>query len=207
MTTIEQIKRDLDELYYRVNNLSGGGVASVKGNVVDNTDPNNPVVTAALSVVRNTLPTVFDDDTQGFTVGSRIFVPDDGNGFVNAEYICTDNTTGAAVWVPAEGYYSFVGLVEIVAGGGVNELQVVQVLKNTLPTFTISGGDGDYGITANIAGSYANMVHQSGVFDFNITYNVETVTANTFRLQFRDFSGSLHASITHAAIIEIRMPL
>lgn len=40
-------------------------------------------------------PTVNDDDTLGYEVGSRWA---DSTNF--AVYVCTDATTGAAVWVP-----------------------------------------------------------------------------------------------------------
>ena len=160
MLTNQQIEKHLNELYYLARKGSEGG-----------------------TVVRNTLPTVDDDNTQGFTVGSRIFVPDNGTGYINAEYICTDNSTGAAVWQPVEGYYEWVGLMKVDYDEGNDEynLSVDTVIKNTLPEFTITGINGEYNLTSVEPGAFSNMVRQSGLFARNNQgWYIQPIDANEF---------------------------
>jgi len=74
---------------------SVGSVVSVTGSWVDNTDPVNPVVGTPFSNWTATVvPTVTDDDTAGYIIGSTWINTTTGQLFT-----ATDVTTGAAVWV------------------------------------------------------------------------------------------------------------
>jgi len=73
---------------------SVGSVVSVTGSWVDNTDPVNPVVGTPFSNWTATVvPTVTDDDTAGYIIGSTWINTTTGQLFT-----ATDVTTGAAVW-------------------------------------------------------------------------------------------------------------
>ncbi len=78
-----------------------GGVQSVTGYWVDNSDPANPIVIAPKTTVSTGNPTVTDDDTQGYSINSQWF-----NKNTDIIYVCTDVTTGAAVWEAVTGYGS-----------------------------------------------------------------------------------------------------
>lgn len=74
----------------------GGGVNSVLGSWVDNTDPVNPIVNVPFSNwIATANPTVSDDDTVGYIVGSTWI-----NNITGQLFVATDVTTGAAVWAP-----------------------------------------------------------------------------------------------------------
>lgn len=124
--TAQEVQKVIDYLKSYIDSRpSGGGIASVTGNIVDNTDPDNPVVTqvqANMAILDDTSPAYVDnvqaildvdssipdenyDESEGFRVGSRIFV----EAHVNSEYVCIDNTTGAAIWIPSIGFKRFVG--------------------------------------------------------------------------------------------------
>lgn len=77
-----------------INGLPGvGGVQSVTGTYIDNTDPANPVSVVPLNNTAAVVPTVNDDETLGYAIDSKWF--DSVTGIL---YTCEDATTGAAVW-------------------------------------------------------------------------------------------------------------
>jgi hypothetical protein len=81
----------------------------------------------------NTAPTVNDDDTKGFYVGSR-WILDDGT-----VYTCLDSHSGVAVWALENIYVPYTG-----ATGNVNlgeyELKAGQLALDTSPTGTAAVG-------------------------------------------------------------------
>lgn len=71
----------------------GGGVSTVSGTYIDNTDPSNPVSVVPLNRTASVPPTASDDSADGFAVDSKWF--DSNLGIL---YTCEDATVGAAVW-------------------------------------------------------------------------------------------------------------
>lgn len=92
----------LDSFYYfdgvSLVPMPGGssGVLTLAGFYVDNTDIQNPIVTVPRINVTTVAPTVTDDETQSYAVGSLWF-----NETNSTAWICKDATTGAAVWQAA----------------------------------------------------------------------------------------------------------
>ncbi len=78
----------------RGSSLPTGGVQSVTGTYIDNTDPVNPVSVVPLNNTAGTDPTVNDAESFGYAVDSKWFNSSSGDFFT-----CTDATNGAAVWV------------------------------------------------------------------------------------------------------------
>jgi hypothetical protein len=70
--------------------------------------PTNPPSFGSVNYVFNFIPDNSFDSSEGYNIGDKIFVPTTTYGVVNEEYICLDNTNGAAVWKPTSGFYSFV---------------------------------------------------------------------------------------------------
>lgn len=75
-----------------------GGVQSVTGNYIDNTDPVNPVSVVPLNNTAGLNPTVTDDNTLGYFIDSKWF-----NSVTGVLWTCEDATTGAAVWTAITG--------------------------------------------------------------------------------------------------------
>ena len=70
-----------------------GGVQTVTGTYIDNTDPANPVSVVPLNNTAAVNPTVNDDNTLGYLIDSKWF-----NSVSGILWTCEDATTGAAVW-------------------------------------------------------------------------------------------------------------
>ena len=90
----------------------------------------------------NILPTIDDDITKGYYIGTRWTLDD------NVSYICADNTTGAAVWnlVPAIDYTEYVAFV---SQSGATAPTAVVEKNDTTFTFTYGYSSlGSYTITA-----------------------------------------------------------
>jgi len=95
----------------------------------------------------NTAPTVTNDDSEGFYVGSR-WILDDGT-----IYTCTDDTTGAAVWQPTDVNLNFVfkTIGEKLSGISQN-VAILFPQLDPLSTYTIIGSD----YTLELVGDYGN---------------------------------------------------
>jgi hypothetical protein len=100
------------------------------------------------TTLRNSKPTVNDDATQGFVPGSRIYVRGDrDNGIYNADYVCISNDVGNALWLPADGYYCFEG---VITQAGNNIPLIGTIFKNTLGVIITSyEGVGEYTLTVD----------------------------------------------------------
>ena len=130
----------------------GGGVESVTGNLVNNTDPANPVIKPLSNPTATTAPTVNDDGSDGYTVGSTWF-----DTITGTLYILKDPTNGAAVWV-AQGnpYLSYVALL---SQTGTDAPTATVMMNNTGQTFTY---------TYDASGQYS----LNGTFDLSKTFVV-----------------------------------
>jgi hypothetical protein len=99
-----------------------------------------------------TTPTVNDDDTKGFVVDSR-WILDNGD-----LYVCTDDTTGAAVWV-------------LQGSGAVPTLDQVLTEGNTSSTEIVIGTDFDNGLSLNT--QYANLQETAATYIKQIGFGVD----------------------------------
>ena len=72
-------------------------VYAVAGLTVDNANPRTPTIYPVHSFLASA-PTVDEDSSFGYLVGSRVIAQD-----TQIEYLCTDNTDEAAVWVALSG--------------------------------------------------------------------------------------------------------
>jgi hypothetical protein len=75
-------------------------VYAVAGLTVDNTNPRTPTIYPVYSFLA-TAPTVDEDSSFGYLVGSRVIAQD-----TQIEYLCTDNTDEDAVWKATSGSWS-----------------------------------------------------------------------------------------------------
>jgi|688.fasta_scaffold07177_15 hypothetical protein len=89
----------------------------------------NGVLVRIVNYKFNIAPTVDNDDTEGFYVGSR-WILDDGT-----IYTCSDSTTGAAVWDLNSGFVPYTGATQDVDLGEY-ELKAGQIELDQTPTGT-----------------------------------------------------------------------
>ena len=89
----------------------------------------NGVLVRIVNYKFNIAPTVDNDDTEGFYVGSR-WILDDGT-----IYTCSDSTTGAAVWDLNSGFVPYTGATQDVDLGEF-ELKAGQLALDQTPTGT-----------------------------------------------------------------------
>ena len=115
----------------------------------------------------NTAPTVNDDDTKGFYVGSR-WILDDGT-----VYTCLDSNSGVAVWAlePPSTVYSYEIHVSQVDG---NDTTGDGSLLNPVATIT-------YALTL-LTGSRKTIIIHPGVYSENVTVANTNTTITTYGL-------------------------
>lgn len=101
-----------------ISNTPPGGVQTVTGTYIDNTDPVNPVSVVPLNNTDTVAPTVNDDETLGYAIDSKWF-----DSVTGTLYTCEDATTGAAVWTA------------IVTGGPSTDELVGATATDTTPDF------------------------------------------------------------------------
>jgi hypothetical protein len=135
---------------------------------------------------RNSKPTVNDDASQGFVPGSRIYVKQDTtNNIINADYVCISNNVGNALWLPADGYYCFEG---VITQSGTNAPVIGTIFKNTLGVIATSYDDvGQYILTVDVdtsglVGQPLNIHNPAGY------YSYFTSGSNDIALQAYDMS-------------------
>jgi hypothetical protein len=75
-------------------------VYAVAGLTVNNSNPRTPTIYPVHSFLA-TAPTVDEDSSFGYLVGSRVVAQD-----TQIEYLCIDNTDEAAVWIPMQGRFT-----------------------------------------------------------------------------------------------------
>ena len=119
-----------------------------------------------------TVPTITDDDTKGYTVGS-LWTLDN-----NDTYVCTDASTGAAVWAlkPSSGYIYEIGQY-VAAEGGVIAHRWLSTSSLGSPT---SGTIQNYLVvdTANLSTSARWATLDVNISNVESTWDGTTNTAN-----------------------------
>jgi hypothetical protein len=121
-------------------------VYAVAGLTVDNTNPRTPTIYPVHSFLA-TAPTVDEDSSFGYLVGSRVIAQD-----TQIEYLCTDNTDEAAVWKATSGSWSPTITFDntVVTGGSltyanfslVGNVLTYSILLESL-TYAFGGGDNE----------------------------------------------------------------
>jgi hypothetical protein len=125
-------------------------------------------------------PTINDDDSKGFVIGSRWILD---NGYV---YTCTDATTGSAVWILSSGYVPYTGATTDVNIGN-NSFIADDGADNSEMSPTLFGVQNDAGTKYSYLDKTGLNVTDSGAGD--------TMNVNAGGLTFPDATIQSSAAV------------
>lgn len=179
-------------------------VMSVNGYYVDNLDPINPIITAPKITIENTAPTINDDSTQDFSIGS-IWL-DDVSGFV---WMCTDATIASAVWVLINSNSVLNYVISGSSGGSISPVSGTGAVTNFSVNLTTTGNPVEIRVIpdgSSNASVFGNFNTGSSEMEFDIIFLRDSI--EFARQKFQIFgenppAGSLASFVGPGAIFAL----